>query len=90
MSKVRAPVRLTAPWCASLPTQSAPSNPKKRSSACPINSTAPTLSLCEGTARGESEEDVLQAAAEHASHARGMDELPDEVVEKVKASILEE
>jgi predicted small metal-binding protein len=48
------------------------------------------LSLCEGTARGESEEDVLQAAAEHASHAHGMDELPDEVVEKVKASILEE
>lgn len=45
---------------------------------------------CEGTVRGESEEEVLQAAAEHASEAHGLDELPDEVVEKVKASIVEE
>ena len=45
---------------------------------------------CEGTVRGDSEEEVLQAAAEHASGAHGMDDLPDEVVEKVKASIVEE
>lgn len=45
---------------------------------------------CEGTVRGETEEQVLQAAAEHASDAHGMDDLSDEVVEKVKASIVEE
>jgi predicted small metal-binding protein len=45
---------------------------------------------CEGTVRGETEEEVLQAAATHASGAHGMDELPDEIVEKVKASIVEE
>lgn len=45
---------------------------------------------CEGTVRGESEEEVLQAAAEHASDAHGLVVLPDEVVEKVKASIVEE
>jgi predicted small metal-binding protein len=45
---------------------------------------------CEGTVRGESEEEVLQAAAEHASQAHDMDDLPDEVVAKVRASIVEE
>lgn len=45
---------------------------------------------CEGTVHGDTEEEVLHAAAKHASDAHGMGELADEVVEKVKASIVEE
>lgn len=45
---------------------------------------------CEGTVHGETEDEVLHAAAEHASHAHDMDPLPTEVVEKVKASIVED
>lgn len=44
---------------------------------------------CEGVVHGETEEEVLQKAASHAAGAHGMDQLPDEVVEKVKASITE-
>jgi predicted small metal-binding protein len=42
---------------------------------------------CEGVVRGETEEEVLQKAASHAAGAHNMDPLPEEVVEKVKASI---
>lgn len=45
---------------------------------------------CEGTVSGETKDEVLQAAAEHASDAHGLAPLPNEVVEKVKASIVEE
>lgn len=45
---------------------------------------------CEGTVHGDTKEEVLQAAAQHASDAHDMADLPDEVVEKVKASIVEE
>jgi len=42
---------------------------------------------CEGVVSGESEEEVLQKAASHAAESHNMDQLPGEVVEKVKASI---
>lgn len=44
---------------------------------------------CEGKVQGETKEDVLQAAAEHAKETHGMAELSNDVVEKVKASIHE-
>jgi len=43
---------------------------------------------CEGKVRAETKDDVVQKAAQHAAEAHGMPELPDEVVEKVKASIV--
>ncbi len=43
---------------------------------------------CEGAVRGETEEEVLERAASHAAGAHGMDELSEDVVEKVKASIV--
>ena len=42
---------------------------------------------CDGGFTGETEDDVLQAAAQHAASAHGMTELPDEVVQKVRAGI---
>ena len=44
---------------------------------------------CEGKVSGDTKEDVVQKAAEHAADAHGTPQLPDEVVEKVKASIVE-
>ena len=44
---------------------------------------------CDGVVTGETEGEVLQKAAAHASEAHGMDTLPDEVVEQVKAGITE-
>ncbi|MFV1961687.1 MAG: DUF1059 domain-containing protein [Acidimicrobiia bacterium] len=43
---------------------------------------------CEARVNAETKEEVLQAAAAHAADAHGMTELSDEVVEKVKASIV--
>lgn len=43
---------------------------------------------CEGIVRAETRDEVVQAAANHAASVHGMDELPAEVVEKVKASIV--
>lgn len=43
---------------------------------------------CEGKVSGDTKDDVVQKAAEHAADAHRMTELPDEVVEKVKASIV--
>lgn len=45
---------------------------------------------CEGTVHGDTQEEVLKAAAQHASDAHEMADLSDEVVEKVKTSIVEE
>jgi predicted small metal-binding protein len=42
---------------------------------------------CEGEVFGDTEEEVLGKAAEHASEAHGMENLDDETVEKVKAAI---
>ena len=44
---------------------------------------------CEGKVSGETKDEVLVAAAGHASETHGVDELPDEVVEQVKVAIVE-
>jgi predicted small metal-binding protein len=45
---------------------------------------------CDFVARGETEEDVLKQAAEHAGATHGMKEMSDEVLAKVRAAIHEE
>ena len=45
---------------------------------------------CDFVARGETEEEVMGKAAEHARTAHNMKEIPKEIVEKVKAAIREE
>ena len=42
---------------------------------------------CDGVVTGETEDDVLRAAGEHAASAHGMTELSDEVVAQVRAGI---
>lgn len=42
---------------------------------------------CEGVVEAETAEGVLAAAAEHAASTHGMAELPDSVVEQVRAGI---
>jgi predicted small metal-binding protein len=42
---------------------------------------------CDGVVTGETEDDVLAAAAGHAAEAHGMTDLPPEVVEAVRAGI---
>ena len=43
---------------------------------------------CEGKVEGATEADVLAKAAAHAGEVHGMTDLPEDVVEKVKASIV--
>lgn len=45
---------------------------------------------CETTIEGESEDQILEQVAEHARDAHGMDEVPPEVVDRVRASIVEQ
>jgi predicted small metal-binding protein len=45
---------------------------------------------CDGVIRAETEEEVLKMAAEHAQSAHNLNELSDEVVEKVRAAICDE
>lgn len=45
---------------------------------------------CEGVIRAETEEEVLKMAAEHAQSAHNLNELSDEVVEKVRSAIGDE
>ena len=45
---------------------------------------------CEGVIRAETEEEVLKLVAEHAKEVHGMEEVPPEVVEKVRAVMQEE
>lgn len=45
---------------------------------------------CDGVIRAETEEEVLKMAAEHAQSAHNLNELSDEVVEKVRAAIRDE
>ena len=45
---------------------------------------------CEGVVRAESEEEVLQMAAEHAKTTHGVNELTEELVQKVKSVIRDE
>jgi predicted small metal-binding protein len=42
---------------------------------------------CDGVVTGETEDEVLAAAAQHAASAHGMTEVPAEVLEAVKAGI---
>lgn len=44
---------------------------------------------CDGVVTGETADDVLAAAAEHAAAAHGMTEVPDEVVAAIRAGITE-
>lgn len=45
---------------------------------------------CEGVVRADTEGEVLQMAAEHAQSVHGLNELTEDVVEKVRAAIREE
>ena len=45
---------------------------------------------CEGVIRAETEEEVLRKAAEHAKSEHNLEEISDEVVEKVRAAIQDE
>jgi predicted small metal-binding protein len=42
---------------------------------------------CEGVVTGETEDEVMAAAAEHAAAAHGMSDVPDEVVAAIRAGI---
>ena len=42
---------------------------------------------CDGVVTGETDEEVLAAAARHAAEAHGMTEVPDDVVAAIKAGI---
>jgi predicted small metal-binding protein len=42
---------------------------------------------CDGVVTGETDDDVLGAAAAHAAAAHGMTEVPDEVVAAIRAGI---
>ena len=45
---------------------------------------------CEGELRGETEEEILRQAAEHARITNNMTEMTPEIVQKVRAAIREE
>jgi predicted small metal-binding protein len=45
---------------------------------------------CDFVARAETEEEILKTAAEHAATAHEMREIPEEVLEKVRAAIRDE
>jgi predicted small metal-binding protein len=45
---------------------------------------------CDVEVRAETEEEILQRAAEHAQSAHGMQEIPQDVVAKVRAAIRDE
>ncbi len=42
---------------------------------------------CDGVVTGETEDDVLAAAAAHAAEVHGMDSVPEEVVAAIRAGI---
>lgn len=42
---------------------------------------------CDWVATGETEEEIMKKAAEHAKKAHGMNEIPQELVQKVRAAI---
>ena len=45
---------------------------------------------CEGVVKAESEEELLQQVAAHAGSAHGVEEVTEEIVEKVKSVIRNE
>jgi predicted small metal-binding protein len=42
---------------------------------------------CDWVARGETEEEIMKKAAEHAKKAHGMNEIPPELVQRVRDAI---
>ena len=44
---------------------------------------------CEWSYNAESEEDILENAAVHAREAHGMHEVPPEIVDRIRATIVE-
>lgn len=44
---------------------------------------------CDGVVTGETEEDVLQAAATHAAEVHGMAEVPPDVAQSIRDNITE-
>jgi predicted small metal-binding protein len=42
---------------------------------------------CDGVVTGETDDDVLAAAAAHAASAHGMSEVPEEVVAAIRAGV---
>jgi predicted small metal-binding protein len=51
---------------------------------------ADVVGSCDFVARGESEQEILQQAAEHARTAHNLNEISPEVAEKVRAAIRDE
>ena len=45
---------------------------------------------CDFVARGETEEEILKQAAEHAGTTYDMKEIPEEILDKVRAAIRNE
>jgi predicted small metal-binding protein len=45
---------------------------------------------CDFVAKGETNEDIMRQAAEHARTAHNMNEIPPEVVDKVRSAIRDE
>ncbi len=45
---------------------------------------------CDFVARGNNEQEVLSQAAEHASRDHGMEKIPEDIMDKVKAAIHDE
>jgi len=45
---------------------------------------------CDFVAKGETEQDILQQAAEHARKEHGMTEIPAELADKVRGAIRDE
>ncbi|CAN5915681.1 hypothetical protein BH23ACT10_BH23ACT10_06470 [soil metagenome] len=44
---------------------------------------------CDGVVTGQTEDEVVDAAARHAADAHGMTDLPDDVVTQIRSSITE-
>lgn len=44
---------------------------------------------CDGVVTGETDDEVLAAAARHAAEAHGIAEVPDELVAQIRAGITE-
>jgi predicted small metal-binding protein len=45
---------------------------------------------CDGVIRAETEEEILKKAAEHVQTVHGIEEISEELVEKVRAAIRDE
>ncbi len=45
---------------------------------------------CEGELRAETEEEIMRQAAEHAQTTHNMQDMPSELVQKVRAAIRDE